>query len=94
MSSQKIKIDRISIQSQGIAPPLAQAAVQGLGQELLAGLAQQQENLKPGQSIQMGDLNLGKIRVANSQDARQLRDAIAKAVLRAIATNREPSDRR
>jgi hypothetical protein len=103
MSNTQIKIDRISIQSQGIAPPMAQAAVQGLGQELLTGLAQQRDALKQGQSIQMGDLNLGRIRVTNGQDARQLRDAIAASVLGAIAkrcceaqiaTNLKPSDRR
>jgi hypothetical protein len=94
MNNQKIKIDRISIQSQGIAPPVVQAAVRGLGQELLAGLAQQRDALKPGQNLQIDHLNLETIRVANGGDARQLRSAIATAVLRAIDPNLKPSDRR
>jgi hypothetical protein len=94
MSNTQIKIDRISIQSQGIAPSVAQAAVQGLGQQLLTRLASQRDGWKPGQSIQIGDLNLGTIRVSKSQDAGELRNAIAASVLGAIATNRKPSDRR
>ena len=102
MSNTQIKINRISIQSQGIAPPVAQAAVQGLGQELLTRLARR-DALKPGQNIQIGDLNLGTIRVSKSQDVGQLRDAIAASVLEAIARsapakpiapNLKPSDRR
>jgi hypothetical protein len=94
MNYTQIKIDRISIQSQGIAPPIARAAVRGLGQEFLGGLAQQRDALKPGQNIQIDHLNLETIRVANSWDARQLRSAIATAVLRAIDSNLKPSDRR
>ncbi|MCU0541823.1 MAG: hypothetical protein MUE44_06480 [Oscillatoriaceae cyanobacterium Prado104] len=94
MNSQKIKIDRISIQSQGIAPPVVQAAVRGLGQELLAGLAQQRDALKPGQNLQVDALNLGTIRVTNGRDAKQLRSEIYRAILRAIDPNLKLSDRR
>lgn len=103
MSNHQIKIDRISIHTQGVAPPVAQSAVQGLGQELLTGLAQQRDALGVRQRIQIDDLNLERLRVSNTQDANQLRQAIAASVLRAIArsasakliaTNLKPLDRR
>lgn len=84
MNNTKIHIDRIQIDAQGISPPVAQSAVQGLGQELLAGLGQQ--NWSSGQSVPIGDLHLGTLPVKNPQDAGQLRQAIAQAVIQAIVT--------
>lgn len=94
MSNHQIKIDRISIRSQGVAAPIAQSAVQGLGQELLTGLAQQRDSLGARQRIQIDNLNLGTLQVSNPQDTNQLRQAIAASVLRAITANLKTSDRR
>lgn len=82
MSNTKIYIDRIQINGQGIAPPVAQSAVQGLGQELLAGLGQQ--NWTSRQPVSLGNLDLGTLQVKNPQDASQLRQAITQAVIEAI----------
>ena len=84
MSKTKIHIDHIHINGQGIPPPVAQSAVQGLGQELLAGLGQQ--NWSSGQPVPIRELHLGTVPVKNPQDAGQLRQAIAQALIQAIVT--------
>jgi hypothetical protein len=84
MNNTKIHIDRIQINAQLISPPVAQSAVQGLGQELLAGLGQQ--NWSSAQSAPIRDLYLGTLAVKNPHDAGQLRQAIAQAVIQAIVT--------
>jgi hypothetical protein len=83
MNNHQIHIDRININGQGIAPSIAQAATQGLGQELLTGLTQQ--SWSPGRTV-IGDLQLGTVQVNNPQDVQEIRQAISQAVIQAIVT--------
>ena len=83
----EIQIDRLHIQGQGIPPPVAQSAVRGLGQELLTGLGQQNWSSKQSMSIQ--ELQLGSLSIDNPLDAEGLRQAIAQAIIRAIAQKTE-----
>ena len=83
----EIQIDRLNIQGQGIPPPVAQSAVRGLGQELLTGLGQQNWSSKQSMSIQ--ELQLGSLSIDNPLDAEGLRQAIAQAIIRAIAQKTE-----
>ena len=83
----EIQIDRLNIQGQGIPPPVAQSAVRGLGQELLTGLAQQ--NWSSKQSMSIKELQLGSLSIDNPLDAEGLRQAIAQAIIRAIAQKTE-----
>lgn len=84
MSNNHIHIDRIHINGQGIPPPVAQAAAQSLGQELLTGLAQQHWSL--GKTRSIANLQLGTISVKNARDVSELRQAIAQAVIQEIIT--------
>lgn len=84
MSNTKIHINRIQINGQGIASSVAQSAVQGLGQDLVAGLGQQ--NWTSRGPVSLGNLDLGILQVKNPQDANQLRQAITQAVIQAIVS--------
>lgn len=85
----KVHIDRLHIQGEGIPPPVAQSAVQGLGQELLTRLGQQ--NWSSEQSRSIKELQLGSLSIDNPHDAEGLRQAIAQAIIRAVVSK---TDRR
>lgn len=86
MTRTEIRIDRLNIRSRGMTPTVARAAVQNLGPEILQGLSQQQQNLPTDSPIQLETLNLGTVRAPQLQTPQQMRTAIARAVVHAIAT--------
>lgn len=91
MSKVHIRIDRIGIRTQGIAPTVAQIAVSGVGEALQEGLAQQIGRLR-AHSIESRSFTLGPIRVAKGHDAVQLKTAIAKAITQAVLKTLQPKD--
>jgi hypothetical protein len=80
----EISIDHIALRSQGISPQVARAAVDGLGQEVMSSLAQQ-GLVRPGQTIQLDNLNLGTLSLKRVGDANELRREIARVLTNAIA---------
>ena len=84
-NKQQITINHLALQSRGIPPQVARAAVDGLGQEVMSSLAQQ-GLVQPGQTIQLGDLNLGTLNLKRVRDANELRREIARVLTNAIAT--------
>lgn len=85
MNQNKILIDQIALHSRGIPEQVTHKAVDGLGQEIMGNLAQQ-GLVQSGQTIQLGDLNLGTLNLQRVEDANQLRREIARCVTKAIAT--------
>ena len=85
MDQNKISIDRIALNSRGIAPQVARGAVDGLGQEVMNNSVQQ-DLFKSGQTIQLGDLNLGTLSLQRMGNAQELRREIARVITNAIAT--------
>jgi hypothetical protein len=83
----EVRIDRLNIRSRGITPTVARAAVQNLGAEILQGLSQQRQNLPTAFPIQLDALNLGTVRTPQPQTPQQMRTAIARSVVHAIATH-------
>lgn len=84
MDKNEISIDRIDLRSRGIPPEIARSAVEGLGQEVMQNLVQQGV-VKPGQMIQLGDLNLETLSLRKVGDAREIRREIARVLTKAIA---------
>jgi|GEM_PF-1979563 len=82
---QQITINHIALHSRGISPQVSRAAVDGLGEEVMSSLAQQ-GLVQPGQTIQLGNLNLGTLKVKRVGDANELRREIARVLTNAIAT--------
>jgi hypothetical protein len=84
MDKNEISINRIDLRSRGIPPEIARSAVEGLGQEVMQNLVQQGV-VKPGQMIQLGDLNLETLSLMKVGDAREIRREIASVLTKAIA---------
>jgi hypothetical protein len=84
MEKNEISINRIDLRSRGIPPEIARSAVEGLGQEVMQNLVQQGV-VKPGQMIQLGDLNLETLSLMKVGDAREIRREIAMVLTKAIA---------
>lgn len=84
MDSHEISINRIDLRSRGISPEVARSAVDGLGREVMQNLAQQ-GLVNPGQKIDLGNLNLGSLKLTYVRDASELRREIARVITREIA---------
>ncbi len=85
MDKQEISINHIALHSRGIPTQVTCAAVDGLGQEVMSSLAQQ-GLVQSGQTIQLGDLNLGTLSLQRVGDANELRREIARMITQEIAT--------
>ncbi|HAG81444.1 MAG TPA: hypothetical protein DCL61_09780 [Cyanobacteria bacterium UBA12227] len=83
MDKNEIHLNHINLRSRGIPPQIARSAIEGLGQEVMNNLAQQ-GLVQPGQKIQLGDLNLGRLRLQRRGDANELRTEIARVITSAI----------
>ena len=83
MDKNEISINRLNLRSRGIPPQIARSAIEGLGQEVMNNLAQQ-GLVQPGQKIQLGDLNLGRLRLQRRGNANELRTEIARVITSAI----------
>lgn len=82
MSRTNIKIDRLRIRLKGISPETAQAAVAGLGQELLERLA----TLPPTKRARrLSEIDAGTLPAANTDRSADLRQTIAGKIAAAIA---------
>ena len=84
MDQNEISINQIALKSRGISPQLTRAAVDGLGQEVMSNLAKQ-GLVQPGQTIQLGDLNLGTLNLQRVGNANELRREIARIITQEIA---------
>ncbi|HBB35914.1 MAG TPA: hypothetical protein DDZ80_00530 [Cyanobacteria bacterium UBA8803] len=84
MDEHEISINRIALHSRGIPLPTVHAAVDGLGQEVMSSLVQQ-GLVQPGQTIQLGDLNLETLSWQRGGNANELRREIARVLTQAIA---------
>ncbi len=93
MSNIHLRIDRLNIRTQGISPDVAQTAGAGIGAALQEGLAGQIGSHLPS-PVTIPALNLGPIRVANGQDAGQVRAAIAQSVTQSVLKTLPSNDRR
>ncbi|HBL11958.1 MAG TPA: hypothetical protein DD379_11215 [Cyanobacteria bacterium UBA11162] len=83
MDKNEISINRLNLRSRGIPPQIARSAIEGLGQDVMHNLAQQ-GLVQPGQKIQLGDINLGRLRLSRVGDAQELRREIARVITSAI----------
>ncbi len=84
MDKNEISINQIALKNRGISPQVSRAAVDGLGQEVMSNLAQQ-GLVKSGQTIQLGDLNLGTLSLKRVGNAKELRREIARMITQEIA---------
>ena len=84
MDKNEISINQIALKNRGISPQVSSAAVDGLGQEVMSNLAQQ-GLVKSGQTIQLGDLNLGTLSLKRVGNAKELRREIARMITQEIA---------
>ncbi len=84
MDKNEISINHIALRSRGISPDIAHSALDGLAQEVMSNLAQQ-GLVQSGQTIQLGDLNLGKLSLQQVGDSRELRREIARAITQEIS---------
>jgi hypothetical protein len=94
MSNVHLRIDRISIRTQGISPTVAQAAGEGIGSALQAGLAGQLGRSPVRAPVAIPSLKLGPLRITNGQDAVQVKAAIAQAVTQAVLNTLQSNARR
>ena len=86
MTRTEIKIDRIQIRGKGISPPVARAAASGLGQQLLHELAQHGGNFPSRRAVHIDRLDLGTVKVPRTGNTRQVKTAIAAAVVRELTS--------
>lgn len=84
MTKTQIQINRIAIQTRGVAPSLVNSAIASLGQELLTTLSEQRSSFPLGQKISIDKLDLGTIHLTQGQDSKQLSKAIAQAASQRI----------
>jgi hypothetical protein len=81
-----INIGRLSIRLRGIARPVAEAALDGLGQELTRRLARAPLSVMPTNDIFRIDMR--GLNVADPRDAAALRDAIALRLVSGLTESR------
>lgn len=84
MTRTTLRIDQITIHSRGMSPEMVQAAVKGLGQELLQRLAQQRKLPMAGMS-HLDHLDLGTVTIPQGETSHRLRQTLGQALAQTIS---------
>ncbi len=90
--SLRVNLERLSIRLRGVARPVAESALEGLGQELGRRLAR-----TPLSTLPTGDvfrMDLRDLEVSDPRDVTALREAIALRLVKGLSDQRQrvPSD--
>jgi hypothetical protein len=84
MTKQRVRIERLEIRLKGIAPETARAAVNGLGQNLLAQLSSPNNAVTAKRTVSIQSLEPDVLRVAAGASPHVLRNAIGETIAHSI----------